>query len=169
MVLELIMRMEPHRTNIYNIQGIVLIDEIETHLHVSLQKEILPLLTSFFPKIQFIVTTHSPFVLSSIDNAVICDLENRIIASDFSGYSYDGIVEVYFDNDTYAQDVKDKIREYELLVKKYTTLTKEEKSRIIRLRMYLQDIPAPLSRGLKLKFMQIESKRKENESRNFTG
>lgn len=39
-----------------------LVDEIETHLHVDLQKKVLPFLISFFPKIQFIVTTHSPFV-----------------------------------------------------------------------------------------------------------
>ncbi|MBF0537607.1 MAG: AAA family ATPase [Nitrospirae bacterium] len=166
-ILELIMRMEQHRTTSYDIQGVVLIDEIDAHLHVSLQKKILPFLTAFFPRVQFIVTTHSPFILNSIENAVIYDLQNNIRASDFSGYSYDGIVEVYFDNDTYAQDVKDKIKEYELLVKKHTTLTKEEKSRMIRLRMYLQEIPASLSKGLKLKFMQIESKRKENESQTF--
>lgn len=58
----------------YDIPGIVIIDEIETHLHVELQKKILPFLTKLFPNLQFIVTTHSPFVLSSIENAVIYDL-----------------------------------------------------------------------------------------------
>jgi len=68
---ELIMRMEKLKKDslTYDLQGVVLIDEIETHLHVSLQKIILPFLTDFFPKIQFIVSTHSPFVLSSISNA----------------------------------------------------------------------------------------------------
>ncbi|MEA2013025.1 MAG: AAA family ATPase, partial [Verrucomicrobiota bacterium] len=55
---ELILRMEAHNASNYDMQGLVLIDEIETHLHVELQKKVLPFLVSFFPKIQFIVTTH---------------------------------------------------------------------------------------------------------------
>ena len=60
----------------FDMEGIVLVDEIETHLHLELQKKILPILTTLFPNIQFIITTHSPFILSSLDNAVIYDLEN---------------------------------------------------------------------------------------------
>lgn len=45
-------------------QGIVVIDEVDTHLHSKLQSEVLPNLIKLFPKIQFILTTHSPlFVL----------------------------------------------------------------------------------------------------------
>lgn len=58
----------------YNAKGIALIDEIETHLHLELQRLILPMLTRIFPNIQFIVTTHSPFVLNSLDDAVAFDL-----------------------------------------------------------------------------------------------
>ncbi len=108
-VTELIMRMEEHKTKSYDVQGIVLIDEIETHLHIDLQKKILPFLTAFFPKIQFIVTTHSPFVLNSIENAVICDLEKRIVTEDLSGYSYEAIVESYFDSDKYSSELKAKV------------------------------------------------------------
>ena len=45
-----------------NIKGIVLIDEIEKHLHISLQKEILPKMFALFPNVQFIVSSHSPFL-----------------------------------------------------------------------------------------------------------
>jgi len=46
------------------IQGIVAIDEIDVHLHTDLQNTILPQLIKVFPKVQFIITTHSPlFVL----------------------------------------------------------------------------------------------------------
>ena len=76
---DLIMRVEKKGDNT---EGIVLIDEIETHLHLELQKEILSLLVQMYPKIQFIVSTHSPFILSSIDNAVIFDLENTTLVSD---------------------------------------------------------------------------------------
>jgi hypothetical protein len=58
---ELLLRMEAVSKGDYSVPGVVLIDEIETHLHIELQKQILPFLTDFFPNIQFIVTTHSPF------------------------------------------------------------------------------------------------------------
>ncbi|WP_051959266.1 MULTISPECIES: AAA family ATPase [Janthinobacterium] len=47
--------------------GIVMIDEIDMHLHPEWQQTVLPDLQRAFPNIQFIVTTHSPQVLSSID------------------------------------------------------------------------------------------------------
>ena len=46
-----------------DISGIVVIDEIELHLHTKLQKEILPELLKMFPKIQFVITTHAPLFL----------------------------------------------------------------------------------------------------------
>lgn len=107
--------MEAKETKSYDVQGIVLIDEIETHLHVDLQKKILPFLTSFFPKIQFIVTTHSPFVLSSLSNTVICDLEKKFTTEDLTGYSYESLVDSYFDTDKYSQDVKIKLQRFEEL------------------------------------------------------
>ncbi|BCJ44690.1 ATP-binding protein [Actinoplanes ianthinogenes] len=45
--------------------GVVLIDEIDAHLHISWQKRIGPWLREHFPNIQFIVTTHSPYVCQS--------------------------------------------------------------------------------------------------------
>ena len=70
MVSDLILRMDKNwilteGLSEYNVEGIVLIDELETHLHIELQKKILPFLTEFFPRIQFIVTTHSPYILNS--------------------------------------------------------------------------------------------------------
>lgn len=49
-------------------QGVVLIDEIELHLHPAWQKDILPRLLKTFPNIQFIVTTHSPLVLAQLNS-----------------------------------------------------------------------------------------------------
>lgn len=98
-VLDLIMRMEnqTRRSFDFKVPGIVLIDEIETHLHLELQKNIMPLLTVLFPNIQFVVTTHSPFVLSSIKNVVIYDLENHLLVENgLDDIPYEGIVEGYF-------------------------------------------------------------------------
>lgn len=50
-----------------DIKGIVVIDEIELHLHSSLQREVLPKLIALFPKIQFIITTHSPLFLLGME------------------------------------------------------------------------------------------------------
>ena len=45
--------------------GVVLIDEVENHLHISWQRQIGPWLTAHFPNIQFLVTTHSPYICQS--------------------------------------------------------------------------------------------------------
>ena len=56
----------PHLTDPLHSEAIVLIDEIELHLHPSWQQHILPDLMRVFPNTQFIVSTHSPQVLTSI-------------------------------------------------------------------------------------------------------
>jgi predicted ATP-binding protein involved in virulence len=156
---EILMRMENKVQKVYDLQGIVLIDEIETHLHIDLQKKILPFLTSFFPKIQFIVTTHSPFVLSSIDNAVIFDLETKQRVEDLSGYSVEGIVESYFDIDQYSEEIKAKLDEYESLLNK-SDLTNDEKERKLDLKMYFKNnIAKTLSPELSLRIKELETEK----------
>jgi len=59
------------------VQGIVLIDEIDLHLHPRWQRIIVPALLEAFPKLQFIATTHSPFVIQSLSDGVLLDL-NRM-------------------------------------------------------------------------------------------
>ena len=56
----------PNNANPLNGNGVVLIDEIDLHLHPQWQRDIVPALTVTFPNIQFIVTTHSPQVLSKV-------------------------------------------------------------------------------------------------------
>lgn len=48
--------------------GIVLIDEIDLHLHPQWQQTIIERLTSTFPNVQFVVTTHSPQILSTVNS-----------------------------------------------------------------------------------------------------
>lgn len=50
-----------------DITGMVLIDEIDAHLHSDLQYKVLPKLLKLFPKIQFIVTTHSPLFILGME------------------------------------------------------------------------------------------------------
>lgn len=56
-----------------NIQGIVVIDEIELHLHSNLQKEILPQLIAMFPQVQFIISSHSPLFLIGMKDTLGSD------------------------------------------------------------------------------------------------
>lgn len=158
-IMDLIMRMESKKREIYDMQGIVIIDEIETHLHIGLQKKILPFLTSFFPNIQFIISTHSPFVLNSLDNAVIYDLEKHIQVEDLSAYSFEGIVEGYFDIDQYSNEIKDKLSRYKKLV--YTdNKSQDEKDEMIDLRSYLKNISEKLAPELVYEFRKIEITRR---------
>ncbi len=106
----------------YNTEGIVLIDELETHLHIEMQKKILPFLTTFFPRIQFIVTTHSPYILNSISNAKAYDLEQCIELENLSLYSADGLAEAYFGADEYADDLREKIEQYRKLTENNAAL-----------------------------------------------
>lgn len=154
-VTELILRMELHKSKNYDIQGIVLIDEIETHLHVELQKKVLPFLTNFFPRIQFIVTTHSPFILSSLQNSVICDLEHRTVSEDFSGYSYDAIIEGYFNSDKYSETLKEKVIEYEKLTKVKNPDDKNME-KLTELKEYFDNLPVFLAPELAVKLQDIK-------------
>ena len=97
-VSDLILKMQqPHNLIAsFDMPGVVLIDEVEAHLHLELQRLVLPILTSVFPRIQFIITTHSPFVLSSIGNAVAFDLEKQEPMDNADEYPYESLTEGYF-------------------------------------------------------------------------
>ena len=133
-VADLILKMQNDNslTRIYQKEGIVLIDEIETHLHLGLQKIIMPLLTKVFPNIQFIVTTHSPFILNSMENAVAYDLEHREPIEDLSNYSYEALAEGYFGVSTESSTVEMRLnRLRELLEQEERTDAEKNEIRIL--------------------------------------
>ncbi|MEK8021067.1 MAG: AAA family ATPase [Candidatus Parabeggiatoa sp.] len=145
----------------YEMPGIVLIDEIETHLHVELQKQILPFLTHFFPNIQFIVSTHSPFVLTSLQGAVIYDLENHLRVEDLSAYAYDAVIERYFEVDKYSDVIKDKVKAYEMLLKKENK-TSDEQFQVLALKNELKKVPSDFAPELVAHFQSLELKFKND-------
>lgn len=55
--------------------GIVLIDEIETHLHPNWQRKFIEFLVKIFPNIQFFITTHSPQVVASVKSESVFSME----------------------------------------------------------------------------------------------
>lgn len=70
-------RLNPHLNEniLTETEGIVIIDEIDLHLHPNWQREIVGNLKKTFPKIQFIVTTHSPFIVQSLKKEELINLE----------------------------------------------------------------------------------------------
>jgi len=117
-VAELMLRMHNKAYHGYDLEGLVLLDEPEAHLHLETQKQILPKLTKIFPNVQFIVATHSPFILSSLPNAVVFDMEKLEKVEDLSKYAVDNIIETYFETDRYSKDLMDKLMKYKELSKK---------------------------------------------------
>lgn len=73
-------------------EGIILIDEIDLHLHPSWQQRVIRDLTSIFPKVQFIVSTHAPAIINSVQSENLFVLKNHQI--------------IQLDNWVYGKDVK---------------------------------------------------------------
>jgi predicted ATPase len=119
---EILRQADKNRNNIalQQITGIVLIDEVDKHLHIKLQKEVLPLLFNLFPNVQFIVSSHSPFLNmglaeESINRAKIIDLDNNGITTDATS------------NELYQEVYKMMISENECFAEKYDTLQEQIK------------------------------------------
>lgn len=156
-IADLILKMQSpdSLTRAYEKEGIVLIDEIETHLHLELQKEILPMLTTVFPNIQFVVTTHSPFVLNSLEDVVVFDLEKQKRVENLTGYSYESLAEGYFEVQTDSSYLQNRLNRFKALAEKpdrdsaekaeFEALDKEFDS--------LDDIVAPRIKG---EYLQIK-------------
>ena len=166
-VSDLILRMDKNwlledKISEYDYQGIVLIDELETHLHIELQKKIFPFLTKFFPKIQFIVTTHSPYILNSISNAKAYDLERHVELDNLSGFSSDDLAEGYFEADAYSDELKNSLNRYEELCLR-NDLTEDERAERAEIRIKFKNISTELSGVSKERFEDIERRRKAND------
>ena len=58
----------PDAENPLHEEAVVLVDEIDLHLHPKWQRDLVPTLSKIFPKVQFIVTTHSPHVLQAMED-----------------------------------------------------------------------------------------------------
>lgn len=149
-VADLILRMDRNwllkgKLSQYDVEGVVLIDELETHLHVELQRKILPFLTEFFPRIQFIITTHSAYILNSISNACIYDLEKQVQFTDFSSYSVDDIAEGYLDATAFSDELQKKAKRYQELYDR-TDLSDEERAERADLKRELKNAESVLAK-----------------------
>jgi len=101
--------------NLSQIRGIVIIDEVDVHLHANLQHTVLPKLLKLFPKVQFILTSHSPLFLLGLhkelgeQNFEIMSLPdgNEIDVESFS--EFEKAYEYFKDSVKFQNDVKEEI------------------------------------------------------------
>ncbi len=95
-----------------NLPGIVLIDEIDAHLHPTWQTKIGDWFLKYFPKIQFIVTTHSPLICRAAEHGTIWKLSssddgnviNQIIGIDKDRLVFGNVLDA-FETDAFGEDV----------------------------------------------------------------
>lgn len=73
--------------------GVVLIDELDLHLHPKWQRKVVEQLRSAFPSIQFVGTTHSPFVIQSLRPGELTSLDQEVPIDDYVGASIEDIAE----------------------------------------------------------------------------
>ncbi|HFF5441863.1 TPA: AAA family ATPase, partial [Acinetobacter baumannii] len=108
---DLLLRTEFFDITPSDLEGIVIIDEIDAHLHISLQKLILPFFSESFKNIQFIVSTHSPFVITSTDDdTVVYDISSgAFFEDDLSRYSYEAVIKGLFHVNPISSEINESI------------------------------------------------------------
>jgi predicted ATP-binding protein involved in virulence len=131
--------------------GVVLIDEVDLHLHPSWQQRILGDLTAIFPKVQFIVSTHAPEVINSVprENVIVMKQGAAFPApSETYGKDANGILHTIMEVNTRPYPVTEKIRQFHASVddQKY-----DEAEAILReLESTLEDDPEVASMRVEL-------------------
>lgn len=107
-----LIQLNPDIENPLEGRGIVLIDEGDLHLHPNWQRKLVPGLVKTFPNIQFIITTHSPQMLSQIETGNVYKLNNveGVIQTDLIehvyGYDTNRILEEIMDDTHRPESLK---------------------------------------------------------------
>ena len=87
--------LNPLRDNPLHGEGTILIDEIDLHLHPKWQRMVIPELARVFPNCQFLITTHSPHIITHVkpENLFLLSMEDNELASEPPNESYGKTVE----------------------------------------------------------------------------
>ena len=110
-----------------------------------------------FPNVQFIVATHSPFVMTSLENAIVYDLEKHERLEKPSFYSYDTIVESFLDTSMYSNMMKKYFSRYKELCFKERTPDENIEFLQAKTELEIKSIP---STELYIAFQDLEKRRK---------
>ena len=99
------------------ISGIAVIDEVDLHLHPKMQKEVLPRLMHMLPKVQFIITTHSPLLLLGLndeygqDGLNVYQLPECVMISPEEYVEFETAYNAFSNTNKYIEDIADAISE----------------------------------------------------------
>jgi hypothetical protein len=139
------------------VRGIVLIDEVDQHLHPTLQAAIIPRLAQLLPAAQIVATTHSPLVALGADPSELLVLrrgDGEVVVEtdvpDYRGYSAEDMLadDRLFGSSVYAPDTEQELSRYtELVAKGATERTRSEEDELGSLarRMRAQPLPPDVS------------------------
>lgn len=111
----------PHSKNPLEEEAIILIDELDLHLHPKWQKTIANDLKRTFPNCQFIITTHSPFIIQSLSKEEVINIEkdNNEEKGSFEGWSIEEIQE-------YEMGVETKTYKYKEFIEQFSEAIDDE-------------------------------------------
>ena len=139
-----------------NLSGILIIDELEQHLHPKWQRKIVKILSEQFPKVQFICSTHTPICvlgLNDLENSWLfkaayvnnhSEVERFDLKEDFKGYRSDQILTsgIFDLTDTRSVSVEDKLETYRgIYLKEESKRSEEEKLQFDAIEDELKDLP----------------------------
>lgn len=115
--------------------GIVLIDELDLHLHPKWQRNIVEYLKKTFKNVQFIVTTHSPFIIQALKSGQLINLDPDEIPDEYAGKSIEDIAETVMgiempQKSQRYQDMMKVAEEYFRILRDEKPATAEEKELI---------------------------------------
>ncbi|MGB6406045.1 MAG: AAA family ATPase, partial [Planococcus donghaensis] len=116
--------------------GVILIDELDLHLHPKWQWKIVEDLKRTFPNVQFIATTHAPIIISSCKNGEIINITgDKYEKSHNFGWQVKDVLSEIMDSDNRSPIMQEKISAYEKLYEKKMneSLNEQEKEMLISL------------------------------------
>jgi predicted ATP-binding protein involved in virulence len=159
-IADLLMRMDripwSSNINVFDRNFILFLDEIEVHLHPEWQRKILPVVQKLFTNAQIFISTHSPFVVGSVDGAWIYKFKKEgqysvldgepILSEDGKSFQY--ILEETFDiKEQFGVEVEKKLKDFYLL-----------KSKILKNELDINDISlTSLVQDLSTQSIEIEN------------
>ncbi len=141
--------------------GIVLIDEVDLHLHPIWQQRILGDLRDIFPKIQFIVTTHAPSVLNTVkcENIVLLE-QGKVLepAGEVYGRDTNTIISCLMNSNERPKDVKELFQKFYQYIDGGDAATAEETLNQLK-ETIGEDDPEIAGCNIKLKLLEMRSKK----------
>jgi replicative DNA helicase len=98
--------------------------------------------------------------LSSVKNAIVYDLEKQLRVEDMSGYSVEAIIEGYYDNDKYSNEIKRQLNDYETLLQQ-ADWSEDDLDKIAEMRHYFNNLPKFFAPELEVQVQTLERLRRE--------